>query len=82
MDHHDVDNEMEDDELVDADAPGVNDMLEFSGDDNPSESVSVPVAASLSSNESVADSVEMEDVETSKRRAYQPRTVSISSDDL
>eukprot|EP00956_Cyclotella_meneghiniana_P009312 scaffold12861_cov56-Cyclotella_meneghiniana.AAC.1 len=82
MDHHDVDNEMEDDELVDADAPGVNDMLEFSVDDHPSESVPVPVAASLSSNESVADSVEMEDVERSKRRAYQPRTVSISSDDL
>ena len=80
MDHHSVDDEMEDNEVVNVDARGAYDMLEFSGDDHQPEPV--PVAASLSSNESVADSVEMEDVETAKRRAYQPRTVSISSDDL
>ena len=42
----------------------------------------VPLAAGLPQPESIDDSVMM-DVDSTKRRAYdQPRTVSISSDDL
>jgi hypothetical protein len=92
----DMDHEMEDDaeeaeEQSSHEEPD-GDLLEFIDDNDESESEdlipiaeveTVPVAASLSADSLDNDSVMMEDIETSKRRACdQPRTVSISSADL
>ena len=86
----DMDHEMENGSEPDEDAHQDNDdadgFLEFfdEEEDHPeTHPIAVAEADIAPAAHSMDDSVVMEDVESAKRRAYdQPRTVSISSDDL